>query len=351
MDRSHIAKAYDLWLRAAAGRKNQWRIAKEHGGADPLIDELAEEIGRRCLQLRPIHRYKHCEPTNGKVRIIGVESAKQQVLDYAIVLAIQPLLDAKLGFWQVAGIPGKGQLACKRAMRKWVREGGYHVKLDVRQCYSSISHHVVKRIIVGYVRSPDVLYCIDAVLATYGEGLEIGSYFSLQMANLVLSFVYHHLEALHKMRRGRSVPLIAHQLWHMDDALIIGPDKRNLKMAVHSATRYMSSELGLEVKPWKIAKTGDAEPLDMGGFIVRNGRCTLRASVFLRAARAFRRFAKSKSRRLAQRVCSYWGWLINTDSDALILGNSFNQLFRIARGIISRAERGGQWTTLAAQPS
>lgn len=353
MDRAHIARAYDEWRQAESGRKNGWRVAKEHGSAEALIDELAAEVAGRCVALRPIKRYAHVEPTNGKVRTIGVESVKQQVLDYAVVLALEPLLSAKVGYWQVAGVKGKGQLACKRAMRKWVLDGGYHVKLDIRQCYPSISHEVVRRILHKYARSADVLYCVDVLLATYNAGgLEIGSYFSLQMANLVLSFAYHHLEGLGKRRRGRWVPLVTHQLWHLDDCLLMARDKRNLKMAVRSLERYLRDELGLEIKPWKVARTSAAEPLDMGGFVVRDSRCTLRPAIFRRARRAFSRFARRRTLRLAYRVVSYWGWLVNTDSDGVILRSGWNKTARIARRVISRAGKAeSQCIALRAQPS
>lgn len=351
MGRELVAEAYEAWLKAEAGHKNEWRVIDEYGSADALIDEIVSEIDGRCLKLRPIRRYRHVEPTNGKERVIGVESVKQQVLDYAVVLAMTPMLEARVGFWQVAGIKGKGQAACRRAMRKWVNEGGYHVKLDVRKCYPSISHDVVRRIVRRYVRSQDVQYSVDAILATYDDGLEIGSYFSLQMANLVLSFAYHFVEGLGKRRRGRWVPLVSHQLWHLDDALLIGPDKRNLKMAARLMARYLHDEWGLTIKPWKVARTGDREPLDMGGFVVRVGRCTLRAPIFLRATRAFRRFAKRRTLRLAQRACSYWGWLTHTDSDAVILGNGLNGLFRHARRMISRAGRTKTWYTPKAPQS
>lgn len=351
MDRAHIARAYELWEKAKAGHKNAWRVPKEHGSADALIDELAREIDGRCLTLRPIKRYEHKEPTNGKIRIIGVESVKQQVLDYAIVLAIEPLLMSKVGYWQAAGVKGKGQKACKYAMRKWVQEDGYHVKLDIKQCYPSISHKVVRQIMAKYVKSTDVLYCVDAILDTYGDGLEIGSYFSLQMANLVVSFGYHYLEGLGKWRRGKWVPLITHQLWHMDDGLILARDKRNLKMAVRSLVRFMHDTFGLSFKPWKVALTGEIEPLDMGGFVVREGRCTLRAPIFKRAKRAFARFGRRHTLRLAYRVVSYWGWLTSTDSDGFILGNGLNRLVRIARAIVSRAGKAEQCSIPRALPS
>lgn len=350
--RGDIAAAYEKWRRALAGHKNAWRVEAEHGSADALIDELAREISQRSLTLRPIHRYERVEPTNGKRRIIGVESVKQQVLDYAVIGALEPFLSAKIGYWQVAGVPGKGQASCRRALRKWVREGGYHVKVDVKQCYPSISHEVVRKIMHKYVRSADILYCVDAILATYDMGgLEIGSYFSLQVANLVLSFAYHHIDGLCKERRGKSVRLISHQIWHMDDGLILGRDKRNLRMAVRSLVRYMRDELGLTIKPWKIARTGEEEPLDLGGFVVRPSRTTMRAGTFIRAKRAFRRFARHHSLRLARRICSYWGLLKHTDSDGFIARNNIYKLLRLARAIVSRAGKAEQWSVPLAQPS
>lgn len=350
--RGDVAAAYEKWRRALAGHKNAWRVEAEHGSADALIDELAREISQRSLTLRPIHRYERVEPTNGKRRIIGVESVKQQVLDYAVIGALEPFLSAKIGYWQVAGVPGKGQASCRRALRKWVREGGYHVKIDVKQCYPSISHEVVRKIMHKYVRSADILYCVDAILATYDMGgLEIGSYFSLQVANLVLSFAYHHIDGLCKERRGKSIRLISHQIWHMDDGLILGRDKRNLRMAVRSLVRYMRDELGLTIKPWKIARTGEEEPLDLGGFVVRPSRTTMRAGTFIRAKRAFRRFARHHSLRLARRICSYWGLLKHTDSDGFIARNNIYKLLRLARAIVSRAGKAEQWSVPLAQPS
>lgn len=338
--RALVQSAYDLWLTKPSGRKNGWRVAKEYGSADALIDEIVLEITMRTLALEPIRRYERVEPTNGKRRTIGVESVKQQVCDYVAVLALQPLLDAKAGFYQTASVQGKGQRLCRGTLRRWSREGGYHVKADVRKCYPSISHGVVMRILRKYVRSADVLYLCETLLATYdGGGLEIGSYFSLRMAQLVLSSAYHFIEGLHKERRGRRIALVSHQMWHMDDLILLGQDKRNLKAAMRALARYMRDELGLELKPWKVAKTSEAEPLDMGGFVVRERRTTLRPSLFLRARRAFRRFKRHPSIALAHRCCSYWGWLLHSDSDGFIQGNRIHRLMRKACGIITTYDR------------
>lgn len=340
VDRALIERAYATWSTRPSGRKNAHRVVEEYGGAEGLIDEILWQITMRTLEFEPIRRYQRTEPTNGKVRTIGVESVKQQVCDYVAVLALQPMLDAKVGFYQVAAVPGKGQRLCRGALRRWVRDGTYHVKLDVRQCYPSTSHETVMGVLRKYVRSADVLYVCECLLATYdGGGLEIGSYFSLCMMQLVLSFAYHHVESLHKTRRGKSRPLVAHQIWHLDDALLIGRDKRDLRSAARELARYLRCEFGLIVKPWKICKTSDAEPLDMGGWVVRERRVTLRAGLFLRGMRAFRRFARRPTVEAARRCASYWGWFRHADCDGVMLRTRMGATFAHARAVVSRHDR------------
>lgn len=342
-----VLNAYIAWSQGESGKKNQNRVIEEYGSVNAIVFEIYAEIKGRALSFRPIKRYSRREPTNGKVRVIGIESVKQQVCDYLVVTLLDPLYKAKVGFYQVASVKGKGQRLCRGALRRWVRDARHHVKLDVRQCYPSTSHRVVMAMYRKLVGSDDVLYVIGCLLATYtGGGLEIGSYFSLKTMQLVLSYGYHHIESLHKIRRGKQVALVKHQIWHMDDVLLIGTDKRNLKMAVRSLERYLRREWGLRLKPWKVAKTSIREPLDLGGWVVRQYRrrsdryrATIRSGTFLRAMRAFRRFRRCPSPEHAKRCSSYWGWIRHSDSDTLISKRHLGATFAHARSVTSRADR------------
>lgn len=341
IDEPLVREAYERWLRSRSGRKNAWRVAGEHGSAAALVREIADEVARRQLNLRPIRRHCYTEPTNGKVRTIGIESVKQQVLDYAIVTAIEPMLSAKVGFWQVGGVPGKGQVMAARALRRWSRAGGYWVHVDVRKCYPSIRCDLVRIIARRYIRSPDVLYALDSALETYDGCLEIGSYLSLRLSQLVLSFAYHHVEGLSKVRRGRSVPLVSNQIWYADYAVLMSRDKRDLRSAVRSLERFMRDELGLAIHPWKVCRVGDDEPIDLAGFVVRPCRTTVRTSIFLRARRSVRRFSRRPTERGARRVTSYWGWLSNADCDRYVRCSGVDRAVTEASRMISSQEGEG----------
>lgn len=338
IDETLVREAYQRWLRSRSGKRNGWRVEKEHGSAQALIAEISDEISGRRLRLRPIFRHRYVEPTNGKVRTIGVESVKQQVLDYAIVAAIEPMLSARVGFWQVGGIPGKGQVMAARALRRWSQGGGYWVHVDVAKCYPSISCDLVRGIFHRYVRSPDVLYALDAVLDTYDGGLEIGSYLSLRLSQLVLSFAYHHVEGMRKTRRGTSRAMVSHQVWYADDAILMSRDKRDLRSAVRSLERYMRNELGLAIHPWKVCRVSEDEPIDLAGFVVRPTRTTLRPSVFLRARRSVRRFEMTPTERRARQVTSYWGWLSNSDCDGFARRSGVSRAIIDASRMVSALE-------------
>jgi len=337
IDVALITSAYESWLNAPAGKKNAWRVRDEYGSAGALISEIECEIASRTLTLRAIKRYRHREPTNGKMRVIGVESVKQQVCDYVAIEALSGLLHAKVGFWQVSSVKGKGQLMAAHAMRRWAHQGGYYAHLDVRKCYPSISGALVIRILRKYVKSSDIIYLCETLLSTYDGGLEIGSFFSLRMAQLVLSFGYHEVESMHKTRRGASKALVAHQLWYADDVFLFSQDKRDLRSAAKKLQRYLDDELGLMVKPWKVCRIGDDEPIDALGYTVRPSRTTIRANIFLRACRAFRVFRRHQTLTSARRVTSYWGYFRNSDSFAVVMRNGFDIVMRHARRMISAA--------------
>lgn len=142
-----IDAAVGAWLLGRAGKKNGWRIKAEYGSRENLVSEIEIEIRERRLKFAPIKRHPRHEPTNGKLRIICVESIKQQICDYLAVQCLEDFLNAKTGFYQIGSSKGKGGLFAKKTIEKWITEGGYYVKSDVKQCYPSIKPARVKKIL------------------------------------------------------------------------------------------------------------------------------------------------------------------------------------------------------------
>lgn len=126
----------------------------------------------------------------------------------------------------------------------------------------------------------------------------------------MISFAYHAVEEAAKERCGKRVRLAGCQVWYADDGYFLGNSKRSLGKAAAIAARVLG-RLGLSLKPWKVRRNG-AEPIDFAGYRIwcaRGRRVDLRKRLWKRLRRAFARYMRRRTERLARRVCSYWGWL------------------------------------------
>lgn len=336
-----VREAYEAWLKSRAGKKHHEEVTAIYGSPEALIEEIYREIKCRHLRFPPIRYFYRYERTNGKLRRIGIQSIKQQVCDYLCVRALQGFLDAKLGYYQCASVPGKGQVFAKKHLEKWYAEGGYFAKLDIRQCFPSVDQTVLLAYLRKHVGSADLVYVVSVALSNYGTpefpcGLNIGSFLSQYLANLMLSLVYHHIEDLHKVRRGKRRALTTHQLWYMDDLALFSRSRRDLAMAMRDIERFIAEGLHMEVKPWKVCKCG-ADPLDMVGYVIDENGTHLRPQLFLRSRRAFTRMERKPGVRRARRCISYWGFLKNSDCGRL--RQAYKETFDDSKRRVSAWER------------
>lgn len=306
--RQKVAEALEEWKKGDSGRKNEHRIREEYGSESSFIDVIWLELSTETLEFESIRTHVKHDPNSGKLREISVESVKRQVCNYLCVNALEPLLSAKVGFWQVSGgVKGKGAALGMRKLKRAIRRYLLHVHVDIRNCYGSMRTEMVFELAARYVRNHKVLYLLYTLLSSMGEVLILGSYLSLRLAAFVISFAYHAIEGVGTVRRGKRTNLVGCQVWYADDGYLLGNSKKALKRAVMLIARVLAG-FGLELKPWKIMHTG-VEPIDFAGYRIWAKHVDLRKRLWKRLRRAFFRFDKRRTPRLARHVCSYFGWM------------------------------------------
>lgn len=335
------------FLRGKRNRHDVSELLIRYGGEEGLASFIAANIRDRTVSVAPIQYFNRIEPISGKHRVIGRESALHQCYDYVAVFGLMELFDAKIGHYQTASLPGKGQIFAKKAIEKWIRErqARYFVKLDIRKYYPSMSQEVLRSMLAKDVRNDALLYLTFYLLDQFPQGINIGSFLSQYLANYYASKAYHFAqERLRKERKSKrtgevtSRRLIDHCLFYMDDILLMGHDKSDLKMAVRMLSRYMSKALRVELKPWKICVV-DKEPIDMVGYVFYSYKTTIRPGIFVRAMRAFRKAGKTEhiSLRLAYRCISYYGYFKHSDSRQVIEKYHIDRIVRECRDVVSLA--------------
>ena len=348
-----VRRAIDHYLKGKRSRRDVTRFLETHPDLDRLAERIADEIREGRYRDTRITYFNRIEPISGKHRVIGRESIRHQIYDYVCGTALMPLFRAKVGSWQTASIPGRGIADARRAIKRWTRERSskWFVKLDVRKCYPSISREVLKRLLSRDVGDRRLLDLTFHLIDQYAgdDGLNIGSYLSQWLANYYLSYAYHFCERhLSKERVNRRTGetttrrLVTHMLFYMDDILLVGRSKRDLTIAVKRIRAYLHDTLRLEIHPtWNIKHVG-VEPIDMVGFTFYPDHTGVRAGIFLRARRSFRRYARNPtSLRLAYRCASYYGWLKNSDSIQYRRRNNVDQIVRRARNTVAASRKKG----------
>lgn len=203
--RKSVVEALHRWKKSDSGKENGWRVADEYGTETAFVDRIWLELSTETLTFEPIRTYLKHDPNSGKLREISVESIKRQVCNYLCVGALEPLLAAKVGFWQVSsGVKGKGAALGMRKLRRAVHRFAYHVHVDIRNCYGSMQAAVVEGLVARYVKNSQVLYLLHSLLSTMNGVLILGSYLSLRLAAFVISFAYHAVEEAAKERQARE---------------------------------------------------------------------------------------------------------------------------------------------------
>lgn len=173
--------------------------------------EIARRIRARDLNLRPMRTFQRRDGLSGKLRDLCQATAMQQCMDYVAVGALRELFHAKIGPFQCASIPGRGQNYGKRHLEKWIRRDklARHVrKGDIKKCYASLTPDKTMELLRRDIhKNKTLLWFVGALLETHkrvSTGLAIGSYLSPWLCNYALSYLCRYLEGVEKIRRKRD---------------------------------------------------------------------------------------------------------------------------------------------------
>lgn len=297
-----------------------------------IISELQEEIIRESISFPEIWYRDKVDGSSGKIRRIGIQNIKQQLYDYIAVEGLKPLLK-RIGEYQYASIPGRGCTKGKEVIHRWIqnRKMRYFVKLDVKKCFESIDHEMLMNFLKRHVKNEKLLYLIQTLIDSFEKGLSIGSYLSQYLCNLYMSILYHYImENLYKTRRGNRVNLVRHCLIYMDDILMVGSQKRDLKRAIRLVIQK-AEKIGLEIKDNYQIKEIDGNAIDMMGFKIYRTHTEIRGRIFLRVRRSFRMARKRLTFRTAKKCISYYGYLKHTDSRKIQKKWKVNKIIKNAK--------------------
>lgn len=286
--------------------------------------------------------------SNGKDREIEIARLKDHIVQWMAMLTIEDLETKKMYRHSCGNLPKRGIEDARKTVEKWVRSGDckFFVKLDIRHFYQTVNLGKLMDLLRSHIKDNRFLAVMEQIVYSASEqetlfeephNLAIGYYSSPWFANIYLTPLDNFITGeLYKERRGKRIRYVKHYLRYVDDLLMMGTSKSDLKKAVKKVMAYCREMLGLEIKGcWEICKIGESLPpdekgrmklkpgtkkVDIVGYTFTAQVTAVRARNFLR----LKRLAKKISRRLreknrvslraAQAFVSRCGWFMHADS-------------------------------------
>lgn len=278
-------------------------------------DKYLYEIQKMLIN----HTFKTSEYTIFKKKDTGKERTifklpyyPDRIVQWAIIQVIEPYLLKYFTLDTYSAIPGRGihygVKKIKKQMRYHKDDCRYCLKLDVRKFYPSIDRDVLKQQYRRMFKDPELLWLIDEIIDSPPEdttGVPIGNYLSQYSGNLYLATFDHWIKEVKRVK-------FYHR--YMDDIVVFGRSKEELRSLFADIKIYLSDNLKLTIKDnWQIFPTY-IRGLDYLGYRFFGDYTLLRKSTCKAIKHKILRAEKPLTEHTLQSMQSYRGWLIHCDA-------------------------------------
>lgn len=316
------AKIYDIEnLREAhrhARRNKHWYKEVQIVDKDPekYLLELQKQL---MYHTYDTSEYEVFEKEEGrKVRqIYKLPYFPDRICQWAILQVIEPIFIKKLTKDTYSAIPGRGIHQAlgrlKSDLRKDPEGTKYCLKLDVKKYYPSINHDILKKILRTIFKDEELLCVLSEIIdSTPGDtGIPIGNYMSQWFGNIYLYQFDHYV---------KEVLGVKHYYRYMDDIVIFGETKEELREIYLFVEYYLTKRLLLNIKEnWQIFPVA-ARGIDFLGYRIFPDFILLRKSTaknIIRRSKETQKTVEETGMMTHHQWCSlnsYDGWLIWCDS-------------------------------------
>jgi retron-type reverse transcriptase len=270
----NLLAAYE---RAAKGKRNRTAVAAFFRTREEEIGRLRRELIEGTWRPGGLRSFTIFDP---KEREISVPPFRDRVVHHAVIGVLEPIFEARFDRDSYGCRKRLGMDAALARALGFVRRYPFCLKTDVRKFFPSVSHEVVSGLLHRVLKDGRLLELLDRILAAHAPGLPIGSLTSQWLANFVLTPLDRFL---------RTRPEVRGQIRYMDDVLLFGESREELKTTLASVRAFLADELRLALKDRVTAIHPTRTGVPFLGFRVKPGGIGVRREGLRRFKEGVRR--------------------------------------------------------------
>jgi hypothetical protein len=298
-------------LHASRRKRDHRNVVAVLEDIDGAVERIRRMLTDKTYTPSPYKVKEIRDGATGKLRTICCPKFyPDQIIHWAAITPLRPVLSRGAYAHSHGGIPGKGTHSALKTCRKWIardrKNTKYVLKMDVRKFYQSVDNEILKTLLRRVIKDRDALWLLDTIVDS-AKGLPIGNYTSVWLSDFCLQGLDHYV----KQHLGA-----AHYIRYVDDMVVFGRNKRKLHKARKDIEEYLGSQLRLTLKAnWQVFPLASRD-LDFLGYRINRDRVILRKNVALRMRRRAKRIGKKRvlGPRDAAAMASYRGMLVHCDS-------------------------------------
>jgi len=268
---------HEAWRRASKGKRLRPASAQFFRYLEVELLRLRDELLGETWRPGAHTCFTIHDP---KERLISVPPFRDRVVHHAVIGVLEPVFEARFDFDSYGCRKGRGMDRALLRAQQFTRKRAFVLKTDVQRFFPSIPHPVVRRLYHRVVKDPRMLRLLDRIVEGHEPGLPIGTLTSQWLANLTLTPLDRML---------RVLPEAKGQVRYMDDVLVFGDGRKELRTVTAAMEEFLRAELGLRLKErvTVVRRTRDGVPFL--GFRVMPGSIEVRRETFRRFSMGVRK--------------------------------------------------------------
>ncbi|MFA6404747.1 MAG: reverse transcriptase/maturase family protein [Candidatus Paceibacterota bacterium] len=199
--------------------------------------------------------YKYFRIYEPKVRDIHKASVRDRVIHHAIYRATYPYFDRYFVHDSYSCRLEKGTHRALQRFSNFARKESNNntrtiwvLKGDIRKCFASIDHNILKKLIGRHIKCPKIISIINVVIDSFssvsvGKGIPLGNLTSQLFVNVYLNEFDHYIKRILKVKK---------YIRYADDFVVFSYDRHQLELLVPKIRDFLKNTLSLELHPDKV---------------------------------------------------------------------------------------------------
>jgi RNA-directed DNA polymerase len=214
----------------------------EKAGVEVFLEQIQSELHTRTY--RPMrNRVKEIPKDNGKVRILGIPSIRDRVVQGALKLVLEPIFEADFQEGSYGYRPKRtAHAAIDRVAAAVVKNKTRVIDLDLRSYFDNVRHDTLMKKVAERVNDDDVMRLLKLILKAGGsQGVPQGGVISPLLSNIYLNEVDKMLERAKEVTRYGRFTYIEYARF-ADDLIILVDGYKKWEWLLQAAFKRLLEE-------------------------------------------------------------------------------------------------------------